>query len=138
MQLWGDYRRKYYIIPALIFLFIYFKLYSRADEKKKKQPLSSGSTYSIHSIHISTHICPLASILSSSLNSQKKRTRDLILCRFLLVIKMNHDHDHAAMLPNVNPIADGNHQTVGQGLHMMMMAVSIILLWMDIIEMCFR
>ena len=54
------------------------------------------------------------------------------MCRFLLVIKMNHDHDHAAVLPNAiptNQIADGNHQTVGQGLHMMMMAVSIILLW---------
>ena len=35
---------------------------------------------------------------------------------------MNHDHDHAAMLETTN---QANHPTVGQGLHMMMMAVSI-------------
>jgi len=41
MQYSGDYRRKCYIILPLIFLFIYFKLYSRTYDEKKKQLLSS-------------------------------------------------------------------------------------------------
>lgn len=49
------------------------------------------------------------------------------MCRLLLVNKMNHDHDHAAMLASATSTNHGNHPTVGQGLHMMMMAVSNIL-----------
>ncbi len=40
-----DYRRKIYVILALTFLFIYIKLYSKTDNKKKKQILSSGLMY---------------------------------------------------------------------------------------------
>ena len=75
-QFRGDYRRKSYIVLALICVsvFIYFKLYTRADkEKKKQQPLSLGSN-SIH-IYFTSVLLHLSSssIINDILHIQKNR-----------------------------------------------------------------
>ena len=90
------------------------------------------------------HICPFASFFlffyyQRYITHTKKPICNCVVSFFLfslLALKMNHDHDHAAMLETTN---QANHPTVGQGLHMMMMAVSISFAhyWLDICKVVF-
>lgn len=131
LQLYGDYRRKSYVVlfALILFLFIYFKLYTRADKEKTKQhsTLSLGSNYSlfISITHLSFFCMSFFSFflqLSSTVKDNRFTIVSFLFIFLALKMNHNHDHDHTAMLENTNP---SNPATVGKGLHMMMMAVSI-------------
>ena len=70
----GDYRRKGYTILALICLvLIYFKLYSKSNDEKTKQILSSGLIDFAYKMHIS-YLPTLFSHLTPSLAILKQRS----------------------------------------------------------------
>jgi hypothetical protein len=147
----GDYRRKGYTILTLICLvLIYFKLYSKSNDEKTKQILSSGSIDSTYEMHIS--YLPLLFLSSHTISldiktaqphrffSLSSHEREYHRSLFVLGLEMNHMHDHAAMLANTTASMDHHHHHMmnhsmetstmamgGHGMHMgemMMMAVS--------------
>jgi hypothetical protein len=132
MQYFGDYRRKYYLILILIFLFIYFTLYSRTDNKKKKQLLSKGL---VSSSNASIFYLSFFSLISSTSRLKKKQficlSKKFRNIRFIFVDSIMN-HDHAAMVASTTPsmlhdhlAGPGLNSSEQGGLGMMMMAVSI-------------